>query len=196
MIFLSFLTVNRVACVNRFHPVQPNSGVLSTGNCKEVHPERILTQALRSGASVHAPRVDCNRALIHPSGPSRSPSSNAFFERTMNLGSLFFAYAKRLRVCYASADTGSVNGDRVASISFPFVVRPKLKRVATQDLTDGEFYHTISNGIGLPGCPPGIFGTTPNLCWSISEQSARIKHMSYCPGLKRELRRLRKYLRQ
>jgi hypothetical protein len=26
MIFLSFLTVDRVACVNRFYPIGPNSG--------------------------------------------------------------------------------------------------------------------------------------------------------------------------
>jgi hypothetical protein len=36
--FLFFSSVHRVARLNRFHPIVPNSGVLSTGNRKEVHP--------------------------------------------------------------------------------------------------------------------------------------------------------------
>jgi len=38
---------------------------------QQARPPLILTaDNQRSGASVPAPRVDCNRALIHPSGPS------------------------------------------------------------------------------------------------------------------------------
>src|SRR5438552_14645818 len=37
--FLFFSSVHRVARLNRFHPIVPNSGVLSTGNRKEVHPD-------------------------------------------------------------------------------------------------------------------------------------------------------------
>jgi hypothetical protein len=37
--FLFFSSVHRVARLNRFQPIVPNSGVLSTGNRKEVHPD-------------------------------------------------------------------------------------------------------------------------------------------------------------
>jgi hypothetical protein len=40
--FLFFSSVHRVARLNRFHPIVPNSGVLSTGNRKEVHPDASL----------------------------------------------------------------------------------------------------------------------------------------------------------
>jgi hypothetical protein len=65
---LAFLTFNRFACVACFNPVEPNSEVNGHHGHQVKPPSNSAAGKHQPRAAVPAPRMNCSRATIDPSG--------------------------------------------------------------------------------------------------------------------------------